>query len=409
MENILDQLYENKNLFIISDDKGNQNSFAKEKISVVINLYYEDTLNDYMIYLQNIPDQLDCHIYSSNLNVIEALKLYTNDRPNFYIHIKNNRGRDISALLVEYRKIAFEYDYFCFLHDKKTKEELLKQDVDKWVRNIWINLLHSKEYIFNIINILKKGRIGFLTPPAAIGEYKSDWYANTWKINFDNTKNLAESINLNCDMQYEKSPFALGTAFWCKTDALRKLMEQKWKYEHFMDEPLPPDGTLSHAIERILPYVAQDAGYESGIVMCKEYAEQLLLETQKQCYELFSFCQKYCKVDSIHQLLQIEDEYKMVDDYFSRYKSIYIYGAGYFGDKFLERLNQRNYMPKGFVISDGYKKSSEKNGLPVYELNEILPNNEVAFFIVANPKLQIIMEKNLKDYHFENYYVVEVY
>ena len=56
---------------------------------------------------------------------------------------------------------------------------------------------------------------------------------------------------------------AVGTVYWSRVDALRKLFEYEWKYEDFDMEPLAEDGTLSHAIERILEFVARDAGYES--------------------------------------------------------------------------------------------------------------------------------------------------
>ena len=64
-----------------------------------------------------------------------------------------------------------------------------------------------------------------------------------------------------------------GSCFWFRTDALRKLFKYDWKYEDFPEEPLPIDGTISHAIERCYAYVAQDAGYYSAIVMCDEYAK----------------------------------------------------------------------------------------------------------------------------------------
>jgi hypothetical protein len=37
-------------------------------------------------------------------------------------------------------------------------------------------------------------------------------------------------------------------------------------------EPLPQDGTISHAIERVYPFVAQAAGYYPAVVMSRDYA-----------------------------------------------------------------------------------------------------------------------------------------
>lgn len=35
---------------------------------------------------------------------------------------------------------------------------------------------------------------------------------------------------------------------------------------------MPVDGTFSHALERVLPYVVQDAGFYTGTIMNPEYA-----------------------------------------------------------------------------------------------------------------------------------------
>ena len=43
-------------------------------------------------------------------------------------------------------------------------------------------------------------------------------------------------------------------------------------YVNLLPEPLPQDGTISHAIERIYPFVAQSAGYYPAVVMSKSYA-----------------------------------------------------------------------------------------------------------------------------------------
>ena len=75
-------------------------------------------------------------------------------------------------------------------------------------------------------------------------------------------------------MAEDKAPVApLGSVFWFRTKALAKLHEYPWTYEDFPEEPLPVNGTISHAIERIRPYVAQEAGYYPALVMAEPFAE----------------------------------------------------------------------------------------------------------------------------------------
>ena len=54
---------------------------------------------------------------------------------------------------------------------------------------------------------------------------------------------------------------------------MKKLFEYNWKFEDFHAEPMPIDNTLSHGLERLLAYVAHDAGYVAYNIMSSEMAE----------------------------------------------------------------------------------------------------------------------------------------
>lgn len=66
------------------------------------------------------------------------------------------------------------------------------------------------------------------------------------------------------------APF--GSVFWFRVKALAPLFDHGWQHEDFPPEPLPQDGTISHAIERIYPFVAQGAGYYPAQAMSVDYA-----------------------------------------------------------------------------------------------------------------------------------------
>lgn len=72
----------------------------------------------------------------------------------------------------------------------------------------------------------------------------------------------------------DKDPVsAIGNCFWFKTKALSQLFNYTWNYQDFPAEPFPEDGTISHAIERIYSFVAQNNGYYTGILMENSYAK----------------------------------------------------------------------------------------------------------------------------------------
>ena len=111
-------------------------SVAYNQCAIFVNLYYTDTVKQCMNYLNRIPNDIHIYVYSSNKDVlIKAKNLRT--RPNILYHLKENRGRDISALLISARETLFQYEYICFLHDKKANADYLKDDVDIWIDNLW--------------------------------------------------------------------------------------------------------------------------------------------------------------------------------------------------------------------------------------------------------------------------------
>ena len=68
---------------------------------------------------------------------------------------------------------------------------------------------------------------------------------------------------LGIDVPVEKgqviAPF--GSVFWIKKEASRTILSRPWTYAEMPEEPLAPDGTLLHGIERIWAYAAQNDGY----------------------------------------------------------------------------------------------------------------------------------------------------
>ena len=128
--------------------------------------------------------------------------------------------------------------------------------------------------------------LGMLTnEPPYNGVYINN-LGNEWGPNFDITYNLSKKLNLKVPIERDKPPIApLGTVFWFRTKALNKLFNYNWKYEDFPKEPNKIDGSILHAIERVYPFVVQDAGYYPAYVMPDTYASQELTNLTHFCRE----------------------------------------------------------------------------------------------------------------------------
>ena len=143
MENILD-IKKKKNLnFILPLHKEvefKSNDFRKKKTAVVVHLFYKDMVEKYLEYISLIPLDIDIIFTVSDIYMKDILYKYKNEKKrDIKIIMKENRGRDISAFLVACRKEILKYDYMCFLHDKKEKDEATKKDVELWVKGLWEN------------------------------------------------------------------------------------------------------------------------------------------------------------------------------------------------------------------------------------------------------------------------------
>lgn len=404
MKNIRDIRHDKNLYFILPEDVEISRISCYEDVAVIVYLYYEDSLEKYLPYVDKIPEKISIYIVSSNEELCQPTLEYIHLNKNKKIKLirKKNRGRDISALLVACREICMEHKYFCFVHDKKKKEIVPAADFDLWIENLWGNSLAGEKYISNVLNIFEtNNKIGILAPPEPIGTYMNAWYTNnSWgKINFKLACQLAKELQLNCDLDIQKSPITLGTVFWARSDALKKLFEKEWKYEDFDDEPLGEE-TISHAIERIFGYVAQDAGYDTGTVMRSTYGERLLSYTQ----ENFTYIYQMFRND--YGLCNVKEFFKKRNDIYefcTKNKNVYLYGAGIVGKRCLHLLRSGGYEPAGFIITKANCINQQIEGIAVKSLEDMSNIEDAGVIIAVGKKLEMDLEKNLILKNMKNY------
>lgn len=391
MKNVYDIKREKNLNFILSDKYVNNasNTISKKEMAVVIHMHYVDTVESYFKYIANIPEDADVYITVSDKSTKKIIEEYVKYKrqKNCIVVDKNNRGRDISALLVACRTKILEYKYVCFIHDKKEKNDYTRKDTHCWVEGLWENTIGSMAYIYNIKELFDKNNsLGVLSPPNLITGRFSNALINTWFKNLNLTKKLAEELGLICDISEDKPPISLGTVFWCRVDALRKLFSKEWAYEDFPEEPLPDDGTINHAIERILAYVAQDAGYLSGIVMTDTYAGKQFEYRETILRKAFSKLGQIAGIGSVDYLFHYDEKSAEIKEFCDMYPSIYIFGAGLYGNKCLLMMKTFNKEPQAFLVSDGERIRKDLNGIPILELSEAGLDNTCGIILAVSSK-----------------------
>lgn len=259
----------------------------KTKIGVVYHSFYEDLIEESIDYLTNAKNVADILITTTSED--KKLKIQTTliaKQLNAEVRVIENRGRDVSSLLVAATDFIHKYDLVCFAHDKKTTQVRPANVGRAWFYKLHENVLGSEEYIKNIIFMFKsEPQLGLAYPMYPNHSFYADTLGSAWGGNFENTKQLLGALGVKVPLNEKLHCIApLGTCFWFRVNALDKLYAgltgEGWSYSDFPLEPNKNDNTLLHAIERSYAYCAQANGYYSVMVSNNEYAQVELTNTE---------------------------------------------------------------------------------------------------------------------------------
>lgn len=240
----------------------------KVKVALIFHAYFPDLIDSTYHYVNSMPEWADIYITTDTHKKKELLEKKFRDHKfhKLQVLLIENRGRDVSALLVASKDFVMDYDVVCFAHDKKVAQIETGSVGAGFAYHCLENTLGTEQYVNNVINLFYDNpRLGLLTP---MPPYHSEYYptvGNEWRSNFEATKNLGERLGLQVSISEKFPPIApLGTMFWFRTQGMKRLFDEDWEYRDFPEEPNKVEGTLLHAIERIYGFVEQDAGYYCG-------------------------------------------------------------------------------------------------------------------------------------------------
>jgi len=169
-----------------------------------------------------------------------------------------NRGRDLGPFLSEAGPLLEQHcQIYGHLHTKATPAAQ-RPVVERWRRFLLDQLLGTaKRPMADAIvqRMAADPSIGLVFPddPACIG----------WDGNRAEAERLATRLQLEPLPEQIRVP--VGSMFWVRRGALARLYELGWSEQAYPPEPLPHDGSVLHAIERLLPLVVEQAGYRCAV------------------------------------------------------------------------------------------------------------------------------------------------
>jgi lipopolysaccharide biosynthesis protein len=224
------------------------------RVAVLLHAYYTEDLLEFQRALKNLGFPFALFI-STDTEAKQAIiaTVFAEWTPD--IKLMPNRGRDVAPKFVGFRAIYADYDFVLHLHTKKSDHTA---GLDVWRPFLLSCLLGSPEIVANIFEIFGQcPQLGVIAPRnfGWIRQYM------VWGENFDNCRRLAKSMGLRLK-PYAPLDFPAGSMFWARTSALRPLLALNLHLDDFAEERGQIDGTLAHAIERMIFYSCETAGYQ---------------------------------------------------------------------------------------------------------------------------------------------------
>lgn len=222
-----------------------------------IHVFFVDLFLDILQRLEGQEFQLDLLISVSSPEVAEEVSSMVSGYINGTVDIQTvpNRGRDIGPLLTEFSEtILKNYDVIGHVHTKKSGDVKDAAMGQIWLNFLLENLIGKRYPMASTIleRMACNEKIGLVFPD------------DPWVVGWSGNKKIAEEMAHQFDINELPDKyfnFPVGTMFWARTEAIKPLLTKNFRWEDYPEEPLPYDGTVLHALERLLPFVAKKTGY----------------------------------------------------------------------------------------------------------------------------------------------------
>lgn len=230
--------------------------FQPRRVCAIVHAYYPELCCEIRTYLENVPGDLDLYISTTSAEKRESLRRVFEGykKGSIEIRIFENRGRDIAPKIVGFKDVYEKYDFALHIHTKKSPHG--GAPLHHWRHYLYEHLLGSPEVVSSIFCLLENDNVGIVFP-----QHLPYLRANLgWGANFPTCRRLLKKMQLKL-APATSYDFPSGSMFWCRTNALNKLLNLHLTFADFEREAGQIDGTLAHAIERIFLCAVEGSGY----------------------------------------------------------------------------------------------------------------------------------------------------
>lgn len=236
---------------------------AEQTLSACLHchIYYPDLAQDLLARLNLNRSRVDLLVTTDTEEKAELLRtvFYPYAGGTASVSVVPNRGRDLGPLLTALDSTVRNYDVVGHIHTKRSVGKEGWSKGDEWREFLWQNLVGG------LHPMMDRVLVEFASKPALGLVFPSDPHLVGWDENLPVAQQLAERFGWEQPLP-KTLDFPLGCMFWARTAALQPLYDLGLQWGDYPEEPVGQDGTLLHALERMLPVICCDmAGFQYAV------------------------------------------------------------------------------------------------------------------------------------------------
>ena len=222
------------------------------RVALHLHVFYQDELSAIVERLKlnaSIPDLfISVPSEDAATKTREALSGYRNGIAD--LQVTPNLGRDIGPLLTQFGPaLIASYDVIGHLHTKKSPHVESRPLTEAWVTFLLENMVGGKLGGTMVDSILSS----MASDPTIGIVFPDDPNVLSWASNRKRAEILA--TRMKCGELPEQFNFPAGSMFWMRAAVLKRFVELELAWGDYEPEPLPVDGTMIHAVERLFGVV----------------------------------------------------------------------------------------------------------------------------------------------------------
>lgn len=240
--------------------------------AVHIHAYYMDELSAIIsrIKLNKCCNNVTFLVSTTQKNLKSAEELLSESCLKCVVRAAENKGRDFGPFFTLFNDCISSFQIVGHLHTKKSIG-IDRQTVETWKDSMLSNLLGYEDKNTSI-GMLDRNLAYMDSHPDVGLLFPDDPNVCGWNLNRDAAEKLIRRIGLDIPGLTAVSQFIfpVGSMFLARYEAIRNLFSLTG--DDFPPEPVPYDGTVLHAIERVLPFVCSANNFRNVCVFNKYHS-----------------------------------------------------------------------------------------------------------------------------------------